>query len=110
MIRPAHPALPSRWPPARAGGHPALVRLAYRSRPDERGTPTSVPTNRFALVVAAALFLGLAGPGCTRPTPPATGKAATAGPSATDYKLTGVVRRVDPKAGLVTIRHDAIPG
>jgi len=46
--------------------------------------------------------------GCGRSGRPAAAPAAKARPQS--YKLVGVVREVDPKAGVVTIRHEAIPG
>ena len=71
------------------------------------------PTPRLArraalLALAATLAAGCdaahpsaAAPGADRPLPAAT---------RADYKLTGVVRRVDLDAGEVAIKHDAIPG
>ncbi len=71
---------------------------------------------------ASVLILGLASlaPGCQRDAgtpltsrPQSTPKVPPAKKVPADgiqtYKLTGVVRRVDPASGLVTISHDAIP-
>jgi protein SCO1/2 len=60
-----------------------------------------------APLLAAALV------GCSRPAATArsaaTPSAAPAEPAAKRYRLTGVVRAVDPEAGTVTIRHEPVP-
>src|SRR3954452_11636420 len=59
---------------------------------------SSLPPTALALILAATL-------GCTRPGP---ASADRAGPKV--YKLVGVVREIDPAAGLVQIQHEEIPG
>jgi len=68
-------------------------------------------------IALGPVALSLLAAGCGRPAPaPAPPKptaVATAGavPEApASYRVVGLVRRVDPKAGLLTIRHEAIPG
>jgi protein SCO1 len=64
---------------------------------------------RSALPVLA---LGLLAAGCDsgRPTAATQGGVKKAAPPTKDYKLVGVVRRVDRESGEVAIRHEAIPG
>jgi protein SCO1/2 len=74
--------------------------------------------NPFATRVAMATCIGLAlvpSAGCRRhppraAQPPALSSGAEAGRAITTYRLVGVVRRVQPETGVVTIRHEAIPG
>ena len=80
------------------------------NRPDDV-KPTRRPW-AYAALALGALALGTA-PGCGKSPPSNTRPAATqptSAPSSQIYKLTGVVRLVKPGDGLVTIRHDAIPG
>ena len=58
--------------------------------------------------MAWALLCLLPWAGCGRSGRPAPGPAEATRDR--DYRLVGVVRAVDPKAGVVTIRHEAIPG
>src|SRR4051794_7556174 len=68
----------------------------------------------WVAVRVAAAALAVVG-GCGRPAGPADGAPAVQGPrresrTVADYPLVGVVRAVDAKSRLVTIRHEAIPG
>lgn len=70
---------------------------------------TILPAQAVLLLATAAFFQGCRARDRSAPRSedaPGTRQARTE----TTYALTGVVRRVDEKAGLVTIRHDAIPG
>jgi len=82
-------------------------------------TPNAArPTALRLLALTPILTLAAAGcggrgpsaePAAARPpSPPATTPRPAGSPEA--YDLAGVVRRVDPGSGLVTIRHEAIPG
>jgi protein SCO1 len=50
------------------------------------------------------------GPKNAAPTPRTASKTAAIAEASKTYKLVGVVRHVNPETGLVTIRHEAIPG
>jgi protein SCO1/2 len=65
---------------------------------------------RVVVAVALTAFLLLPS-GCGR-TAPQAGVPAAVAPTRTtvEYPLVGVVRQVDPTAGTVTVRHEAIPG
>ncbi len=68
--------------------------------------------NRTLIAVATACLALVAGcgRGAEKSAPAAPKKEAARPRAATDYKLVGIVRAVDSKAGSVTIRHEAIPG
>jgi protein SCO1/2 len=57
-----------------------------------------------------AAVAGCGAPAPAPAPPPAASKPATPSEATDRYTLVGVVRNVDPKAGVVTIRHEAIPG
>jgi protein SCO1/2 len=57
-------------------------------------------------VLAAALLLALAAPGCRR----AAGPPAPTVPAVKTYPLTGEIVKVDPARKVLIVRHDAIPG
>lgn len=76
------------------------------------------PSRLFQLSLITALGFGFKA-GCSSESPPsaapprAESKAPTAAADATtttQYKLTGVVKRVTPESGQVVIAHEAIPG
>lgn len=77
--------------------------------------PTPMPRPLLPHAWLLATAAALAAPGC-RPAAPAGGAGATklvrkgGADRPETYRLTGVVRNADPKTGVVTIRHDAIPG
>ncbi len=74
----------------------------------------------FATAGLVALLLGpgcgAGGPGRDRPDPEGPSAARTtpgpppAGPAERTFTLKGVVRKVDPAAGEVTVAHEALPG
>ena len=72
-------------------------------------TATTMPAQPVLLLTAALFFQGC---GARDRSAPRSVDASGTQQACTEtiYDLTGVVRRVDEKAGLVTIRHDAIPG
>jgi protein SCO1/2 len=79
---------------------------AARENPRDRRMRIDRQSAARAALAAAVVLSGCSRPAATGPRPP----DSTGARKVIDYPLVGVVRQVDAKARLVTIRHEEIPG